>query len=176
MMSYAKKGCRPIALCLLAIAPTFATVPAQDAATKIKTPLDALRAEYEEASQAWQKKYRGDRGTPADQLIERFDQWPAWSFLPRFVKLGTEDPTAPYAFDALKWYVVELSNGVGAGDREIYVYEAQVFRALREHHLSNPGLVGLFGNSSFYPTPQREQFLRDCMAEGPTRDVRGLAC
>src|SRR3954453_17999672 len=97
-------GLVPIVICLAT------SVVAQEVKTKISKPLDALRKPYDEATAAWENKYSGQPGTPAAQLIERYDNWPTWSFLPRIVELGTKDPDAPYAFDALKWFV-ELSRG-----------------------------------------------------------------
>lgn len=145
------------------------------ASAEKQSPLAKLRAEYDEAMKAWEKKYSGLRGTPNTELIERYDTWPGWWFLPRIVKLGTTDPTAPYSFDVLKWAAVDLSNSVGARDRQYYPYDEQVFAALRRDHLSNPRIVDLFENSSRYPTAARETFLRECSEKGSTREVRGLA-
>src|SRR5262245_52887435 len=114
---------------------------AQETPPSTPNPLDQLRAEYEEASQAWQDKYRGQRGTPSEELIERYDKWPGWAFLPRIVKLGISDSKAPYAFEALQWFAVELSNNVGPGDDQFFFFESQVFPALKAHHLSNPEIV-----------------------------------
>ena len=158
-----------VVLCLSAV-----TI-AQDLAAKGLGPLGALRAEYDEATKAWQEKYSGLRTTPSAELIERYDAWPAWSFLPRIVKLGTTDPKAPYSFDALQWAAVELANGVGTADLEYYPYDEPIFSALRKDHLSNPHIVDLFSNCSHYPTPARQKFLSECSENGSTRDVRGLA-
>jgi hypothetical protein len=152
-----------------------ATTSAQDLVAEKQSPLVELRAEYEKAIEAWEKKYSGVRTTPDAELIERYDAWPEWRFLPQIVKLGTADAKAPYAFDALKWAAVEMSNAVGAADRQYFPYDEQVFAALRKDHLSNPRIIDLFENCSRYPTPARETFLRECIERGSTRDVRGLA-
>lgn len=159
----------------LAGAVTPALGAAQDGLPKAPGPLEQLRAEYEQATNAWSEKYKGVRKTLPALLIERYDAWPGWSFAPQITKLGTADASAPHAFEALKWFI-ELANAVGSADRGYFVYDEQVCQALQRHHLGNPQLVELFGNLSEYPTPAREALLRECLDQAGTREVRGLAC
>jgi thiol-disulfide isomerase/thioredoxin len=148
---------------------------AQEPAAKDRSPFEILKAEYEEATAAWQAKYSGDRTTPSEQLIARYNAWPAWSLMPRIVKLGTADAEAPQSFEALKWFV-ELSRGTGASDKEYYAYDKQVMDALRAKHLANPRIVEVFRECSYYVTPAHESLLREGLEKGGTREVRGQAC
>ena len=142
---------------------------------KDRGPLEILKEEFEAASAVWAAKYPGGRTTPGPQLIERFDAWPAWSFIPRIVKLGTADAEAPYSFEALKWFV-ELSQAVSPIDRQYYPHDQSVLTLLRTRHAANPRIVEVFDNCSYYVTPAREALLRECVETGSSPEVRGQAC
>jgi thiol-disulfide isomerase/thioredoxin len=155
-----------LASCLVATARGQA--PARE-----KNRVERLKEEYEQASDLWAEKYAAAR--PLSKLIERYDAWPAWSFIPRIVKIGMEEPPAPDSFEALTWFV-EFSRGAGAGDALYFDEDERVMAALRAGHLANPRVVEIFRDCSYYITPGREDLLRDCIEKGGSREVRGLAC
>jgi len=152
-----------------------AAAAAQEVATTNRLPFDDLKSQYDEATKAWEARYSGLRTNPSEQLIERYDAWPAWSYIPRIVKLGTAEPEAPYSFEALESFV-DMSRAVGAIDNEYYPYDQPVMTALRTRHIANPRILDIFKDCARYVTPGREALLRDCVEKGSTRDVRGLAC
>jgi thiol-disulfide isomerase/thioredoxin len=145
----------------------------QEPTAKDQTPFSALKGDYEQAQNGWNSRYHGD--LTIDQSIERYDSWPGWSFVARFVELGTADANRPYAFDALK-SVVELSQAVGAADSAFFSHDERAFSELRTKHLSNPRIIEVFEDCARYPTPAREALLRECVRHGEKRDTRGLAC
>jgi thiol-disulfide isomerase/thioredoxin len=145
---------------------------AEKPATKGLTPLAELNAEFEQAESGWNARFPGK--LTSSQCIERYDSWPGWSFIPRFVELGTADANRPYSFEALR-SVVDLSLAVGQADAQYFSCDDQVFTQLSTKHLANPLVIEVFKSCACYPTPAREAFLRECVRHGGTRDVRGLA-
>jgi thiol-disulfide isomerase/thioredoxin len=137
------------------------------------TPLAAVHAELEQAESGWNARFPGE--LTSGQSIERYDSWPGWSFIPRFVELGTADANQPYAFEALK-SAVDLSQAVGQADAHYFPCDDTVFTQLSTEQLANPLIIEVFESCARYPTPAREAFLRECVRHGATRDVRGLAC
>lgn len=148
---------------------------AQEATTD-RSPFDQLKSEYEEAMKVWQARYSGLSSSPSEELIERYNAWPGWTIMPKIVEVGTSKPDAPYSFDALKWFVVDFSRSVGVWDSQSYSHDERAMTALRTHHLANPRITELFRECSYYVTPSREKFLRECVEKGGTHEVRGLAC
>lgn len=155
-----------------------ATTEAQDKTSQEQSlgPLVELRTQYDSAMADWNSKYSNRRDSPASQRIERYDAWPGWTFIPRVVDLGTKYPTAPSAFESLKWFINDLANAVGPCDREYFAYDEAALTAVRKHHLADARVTELFGNCAFYPTPAREDLLRTCLETGVNKTVRGLAC
>src|SRR6187455_1734499 len=99
--------CARLTLKLLLLSLLAAATAGQDEkpAKNKNSAIDALKAEYEQATAAWQQQYKGDRGTPTPLLIERYDAWPAWSFIPRIVQFAADHAGEPEEIDALKWFV-----------------------------------------------------------------------
>jgi hypothetical protein len=67
-------------------------------------------------------------------------------------------------------------QAVGQADAHYFPCDDKVFTQFSTKHLANPLVIEVFESCACYPTPAREAFLRECVRQGGTRDVRGLAC
>ena len=99
---------------LLLMVPALAS--GEEPKTTSKQQYQALINEYATASDAWSKKY--DDGPASDDLVKRYQDWPGWSFAPRFVRLADDHPEDSAALDALLW-VVALDRSVDEDDKAL---------------------------------------------------------
>ena len=157
----------PVALVILAQQPS---------AQSPKERYESLLAEYTRATKAWSERYEpGGKETPADESVVRYQDWPTWTYLPRFMELAEQNRRDPAAVDALLW-IVDQGQAIGLDDKEYYPF---LVRALEQLERAQ-----ILDNKPFpkprwvmrHPSPATEQFLRDNLAKNKDRDVRGRAC
>jgi hypothetical protein len=157
----------PVALVVLAQLPSTQTP---------KERYEWLLAEYTRATKAWSERYDpGGKPTPAEESIVRYQDWPTWTYLPRFMELAEKNPSDASAVDALLW-IVDQGQAIGLNDKEYYPF---LVRALEQLERAQ-----ILDNRPFpkprwvmrHPSPATEHFLRDILAKNKSRDVRGRAC
>jgi thiol-disulfide isomerase/thioredoxin len=108
--------------------------------------------------------------------VRRHQEWPAWSFAPRFLKLAEDHPEDPGAVDAMLW-VVGLDQNVGENDQTLLPLYGRALEILARDHLQDKRVqeLCLYNVANDLSAPA-EQFLRHVLALGPTREARGYAC
>lgn len=141
---------------------------------------EAFAREYDAALKAWDDRYApGGQPTPDDRTVDRYRDWPGWSFLPRAAEIAGGKPDDPAAVAAFFW-VADQVRSVGLDDAGIYpTYEALLGRFA-------PADLARFDNGDRLrdafrfvfkrPSPATEAFLRKALAEGQDRATRGRAC
>jgi len=121
------------------------------------TQVKKLIAEYDAAD----KKYFGTHWpekTVAEQ-VRRYEAWPGWNYLPRFVKLAEAQPDDEAAFLCCQW-ILDRTNNVGNEDKAIFDAERKAWEILAAHPLSGRQLPTLCLRAAGRYGPAREQFLR----------------
>jgi peroxiredoxin len=146
----------------------------QEGALSPRQQYDALVKEYAAAVEVWSKIYDGSPQKP--DPIKRHQDWPGWSFAPRFFKLAEDHPRDPATVDALLW-VVSLDQAVGENDRALFPYYSLALEILARDHLHDKRLEDLcLQNVSHDLSVPAERFLRTVFEQAPTREARGNAC
>jgi hypothetical protein len=130
--------------------------------------------EYESAHDALLKVYDKDPGRI--DPVNRHQNWPGWSFAPRFLKLATDHPEDPAAVDALLW-VGRLGDNVNENYPYLLPFYGRALDILARDHLGDRRVQELclesVGHDLSVPA---ERFLRTVLTLGPTREARGYAC
>jgi peroxiredoxin len=135
---------------------------------------EALLKEYTTASDAWSKIY--EDGPGKGDAVRRHQEWPAWSFAPRFFKLAEDHPEDPAAVDAVLW-VIGLDQNVGENDQSLLPLYGRALEILARDHLQDKRVPVLcLENVAHDLSAPAERFLRHVLALGPTREARGYAC
>jgi thiol-disulfide isomerase/thioredoxin len=115
-----------------------------------------------------------DKPTTA-QLIQRYEDWPGWRFLPRFVRLAETQPDDEAAFRCCQW-IIDRTDIVGNSDARISSAEQHAWRILAAHHTHRPELHLLCLRAAGRIGSARETFLRGLLARNDLpRDSRGFA-
>jgi thiol-disulfide isomerase/thioredoxin len=134
----------------------------------------ALLKEYSLASDIWSKKY--NEGPVPGDAVKRHQDWPGWSFAPRFLRLADDHPNHPEAVDALLW-VVGLDQNVGENDQALLPLYSRALHIFAQRHLHDKRVQKLcIENVAHDLSDPAESFLRTMLAQGPGREARGYAC
>ncbi len=137
------------------------------------TQAKRLVAEYEAAD----KKYF-DKSWPqhtVDDNIRRYEAWPGWTYLPKFVKLAEVKPDDEAAFLCCQW-ILERTNNVGNADRRIFDADQKAWEILATHPLSERQLPTLCLTAAFRHGRGREEFLQAVLDRKElSRENRGIA-
>ncbi|WP_425398792.1 redoxin domain-containing protein [Aeoliella sp.] len=140
--------------------------------------VDALKSEYDAAVADWRKEFTA----PADgsrmsteRSIEAYEQWPAWSFLPRFLRLASEKPDDDAAYECCQW-VLDCVSAVGSSESRMFSADTTAWEMLATHHTDRDDLPRLCLQAAQYPGPARESFLRKLRNDPESsREAAGFA-
>ncbi|QEH32328.1 Thiol-disulfide oxidoreductase ResA [Aquisphaera giovannonii] len=140
---------------------------------------EAFVKEYDAALKAWDERYSpGGKPTPEDRAIDRYRDWPGWSFLPRAAAMAggkADDPGTVAAF----FWVGEQVRSVGLNDDAMYSTFERLLGRLTPDDLARfdggERLRDGFRYVFMRPSPATEAFLEKAMADGPDRSARGRA-
>ena len=133
-----------------------------------------LIAEYAAAEKEFFHTEWPTAPTAADS-IRRYEVWPGWSFLPRFVKLAEAKPDDQAAFLCCQW-IVERTRNVGNEDRGIFDADQKAWTMLESSPLSPPEFQVLSLTASLRTGSARERFLRGVIhRHDVSRETRGVA-
>ena len=94
------------------------------------TEVKKLTAEYAAAN----KKF-DDTDWPvetAPDQIRRYEAWPAWSYIPRFVRLAEAQPDDEAAFLCCQW-ILDRTDNAGNEDRRIFAADQKAWEILAAH-------------------------------------------
>jgi hypothetical protein len=163
---------RSVILGLIVLVPSLAA--GQESKQTPRQRYEALVDEYESAIDAFSKAYNADTGRV--DPVKRHQNWPGWSFAPRFLKLATDHPEDPAAVDALLW-VGRLGEAVNENNPSLLPLYGRALDILARDHLKDRRVQELclesVGHDLSVPA---ERFLRTVLTLGPTREARGYAC
>jgi thiol-disulfide isomerase/thioredoxin len=137
------------------------------------TQVKKLIAEYDAADKKYFDKHWPDQ-TTADQ-IRRYEAWPGWSYLPRFVKLAEAQPDDEAAFLCCQW-ILDRTGNVGNEDKGIFDAEQRAWEILEAHPRTQRELQRFCLRAAGRYGSAREQFLRGVFARKDlSRENRGIA-
>jgi thiol-disulfide isomerase/thioredoxin len=158
------------AMALLCVLPQIAVAAGPDRLAEVQK----LIAEYDAADKKFNETAWPENPTTADS-IHRYEVWPAWSYLPRFVKLAEAQPDDEAAFLCCQW-ILDRTDNAGNQDREIFNADQKAWEILAAHHISRPETPMLCLTACFRTGPAREQFLRDVLERRDiSQETRGIA-
>jgi peroxiredoxin len=136
--------------------------------------LEKLVAEYQEAETAFFQSPLPEEPTAADH-IRRYEEWPGWRYLPRFVDLAEANPSDETAFRSCLW-VFDRTSNVGNGEGQMFEADQKAWRIIAAHHTQREELPELCMQAVQYFGPAQEEFLRGLLTrEVFSRDITGIA-
>jgi thiol-disulfide isomerase/thioredoxin len=112
--------------------------------------------------------------TTAEQ-IRRYEAWPAWSYIPRFIKLAEAQPDDEAAFLCCQW-ILDRTGNVGNENKGIFDAEQRAWKILAAHPRAQRELQTFCLTAAGRYGPAREQFLRGMLERKDlSRENRGIA-
>ncbi len=131
-----------------------------------------LKDEYQQAEKDYFEISLGEK--PAqEEIIRRYEAFPAWSFLPRFVKLAEAQPDDAAAFECCLW-IFDRTRNVGNRDQRIYDADQKAWNIIARHHAQRDDVPLLCFRATEYPARAQQEFLRG-LRDRPERNIRGFA-
>jgi thiol-disulfide isomerase/thioredoxin len=133
-----------------------------------------LIAEYEMVEKKFFETPLPKDPTTGDE-IRRYEIWPGWSYIPRFVKLADAKPDDEAAFLCCQW-ILDRTRNVGNEDKGIFDADQKAWEILAAHHASRPDLPLLCLKACRRDGRAQEQFLRGLLERKDlSRENRGIA-
>jgi thiol-disulfide isomerase/thioredoxin len=120
--------------------------------------VEKLVAEYTAVEKEYFETPAPEPATDAD-WIRRYDRFPAWNYLPRFVELAEAQPDDEAAFRCCQW-IIDRTRNVGNDDKRIFYADQKAWEILTAHHTGRDDLPTLCLRATEYPAPAQERFLR----------------
>lgn len=114
---------------------------------------------YDAALAAHRSKELPEEPTDA-QWIEHNDAWPGWAYLPQFLELAQASPEDETALKCCQW-IFDRCGNVGNSDKRILAVDAAAWQLIARHQTTSQELPLLCLRAVQYPSPAREQFLRE---------------
>ncbi|HEX4145975.1 MAG TPA: TlpA disulfide reductase family protein [Pirellulales bacterium] len=122
----------------------------------------SLIAQYESAEKAFfEAPVASDAGLA--ELSARYEDFPCWRFLPRFVALAEAQPDDGAAFLCCDW-IIERAGNVGNRDKLMFPANQKAWRMCAKYHAQGDGLPMLCLRAVQYDGAAQEEFLRDVLA------------
>ena len=129
--------------------------------------VEALRKEYDDAYEAFSRKYQAAKDDGERQELVAAEYPRPERYAPRFLALASEAGGDPAAIDACAWV---LQRSQQPADKEA------AYALLLASHLESPRLGDAVRTISRYTsTIAAERFLRAAIARSPHHDVKGQA-
>jgi thiol-disulfide isomerase/thioredoxin len=154
---------------------------AADDGPKGQTPgqqYEALLKGHEAASAAWHQRY-DEESAKADHTsplwAKRYDDWPEWAFIPRFLQLAEANPTDQVGVDASLW-IVGLTRSVGDADKLLLHPLSRALDILIREHLQDERAVLKCLELAHGVSRPFETFFRAVLQGSRDRTARGRAC
>jgi thiol-disulfide isomerase/thioredoxin len=139
----------------------------QEAVQKLIAEYETVEKEYFE--RAWPKA-----PTEAEK-IHRYEQFPGWRYLPRFLELAESQPGDQASFRCCLW-ILDRTYNVGNDDKSIFEIEQRAWDLLAANHADRPEFPVLCMQATDYNGPAQERFLRRLASRDDlSHDRRGTA-
>lgn len=136
--------------------------------------VEKLIAEYAAAEKDYFEAPDHEESTPADS-IRRYEAFPAWQYLPRFLALAESRPDDEAAFRCCLW-ILDRTRNVGNADKLIFDADQKAWDILADHHTHRADLPMLCLRAVEYDGPAQERFLRGLLKrQDLSRERTGFA-
>ena len=93
--------------------------------------VEMLVGEYEAVEKEYFEAPVPEEMTPADS-IRRYEAFPAWQYLPRFLELAESRPDDEAAFRCCQW-IIDRTRNVGNADKLIFDADQKTWDILAAH-------------------------------------------
>ena len=130
---------------------------------------------YDEARAAHRKLGEKARTQAEAEAAYKDHPAPEGEFTPRFFALAKRYPNDPIAVDALVWVVERSMTHAGRPDGPMARMTGRAMTILAHDHLGDPRLGPACLKLAYYPSPDRDAFLRAVAERSPDRIARGRA-
>lgn len=151
----------------------WAMVQVASAADRL-AEFETLAAEYDTAVKAFHEAPFPTEPTTADK-IRRYEAWPGWRYIPRFVALAEAQPDDEAALRSCQW-IIDRTNSVGNEDKPIFEADQKAWDILAAHHTGRKELPPLCLQAVQRPDRAQERFLRGLRERKDlSRDAMGFA-
>ena len=122
------------------------------------TVVERLVAEYTAAETEFNRAKVPEKPTAAES-IRRYEDWPGWSYIPRFVELAKTNSDDEAAFRCCQW-LFDRTRSVGNADKRIFDADQMAWTILGDHFSQRNDLPQLCCQAVQYFGPAQERFLR----------------
>jgi RNA polymerase sigma factor (sigma-70 family) len=130
---------------------------------------------YDEARAAHRKLGEKARTQAEAEAAYKDHPAPEGEFTPRFFALAERYPNDPIAVDALVWVVERSMTHGGHPDGPMARMTGRAMTILSRDHSGDPRLGPACLKLAYYPSPDRDAFLRTVAERSPDRIARGRA-
>jgi hypothetical protein len=120
--------------------------------------VDMLVSEYETVEKEFFDAPRPKEPTNADD-IRRYEAWPGWSYIPRFLEVAEAVPGDEAAFRCCQW-IIDRTDNVGNDDKQIFDAEQRAWDILSARHSGRAELPMLCLRAVSRDGPAQDRFLR----------------
>jgi thiol-disulfide isomerase/thioredoxin len=143
-------------------------------APEAKGSFEALKAEFEAATQKWmdgaKKEFEAAKKAGTEKNFKPSQENPVPSYSPRFLAIAEKDPKGPSAFDALR-----MTLNTSGGPKGPTGTWSKAVKILSEYYATKPGLERVITLMARQNHPESDQFVRDVIAKNPDRTVQAKA-
>lgn len=123
--------------------------------------VEKLVAEYAAVEKEYFEAPGPEEPTDAES-IRRYEKFPAWKYIPRFVELAEVQPDDEAAFRSCQW-IIDRTRNVGNDDKRIFYADQKAWDMLAAHHTGRDSLPTLCLRATEYGGPAQERFLSGLM-------------
>jgi thiol-disulfide isomerase/thioredoxin len=136
--------------------------------------VEKLIGEYAAADKQFFSAKLPENPTNAE-TIRRYEDWPGWSYIPRFVELAKANSDDEAAFRCCQW-LIDRPRNVGNADKRIFYADQEAWTILADHFSQRDELPELCCQAAEYFGPAQERFLRRQLERKDlSREKRGFA-
>ncbi|HEY2253414.1 MAG TPA: TlpA disulfide reductase family protein [Planctomycetaceae bacterium] len=136
--------------------------------------VDRLESEYQKVEKEFFETPEQKEPTNADS-IRRYEAWPGWKYIPRFLELAEAMPDDEAAFRCCQW-IFDRTRNVGNQDKLIFSADQKAWDIVAAHHTHRADLPTLCVRAVEYDGPAQERFLRGLVKrQDVSRERTGFA-
>lgn len=159
---------------VLLLAGFFGAISQTAAAADRQAEVQKLIDEYEAVQTKFFEKEFPDKPT-AEETIRRYNEFPGWDYLPRFLKLAEAQPDDEAAYRCCEW-IFDRTRNVGNEDKAIFDIEQKAWDILAAHHAGRSDLPRLCLRATERDGPAQQRFLRGLREQiDLSREYKGFA-
>jgi thiol-disulfide isomerase/thioredoxin len=160
-------------LAILLVAAAFVVVgesrPVCAADAEEKKPMFAsLKQQFDAEIAQWNSQF--DLANDGVDLVERYDRWPVWEYLPKFMRVAEQDLQGNDTIDVAIWV-----RSLPVNDLRVHNALSRILELIEKRWMQHERIPELLVAYNGHISGPSEQFVRSCLEENRRRVVRGLA-